>query len=240
MGSDSSYVWRSGIKHDCSKVMELKRSDGLLLRNGLGEEVELEQDYLYPLLKSSDVGNGRLDEARHMAVVTQTKIGEPTDCIRKRAPRTWGYLERHGDRLDARGSVIYRDKPRFSIFGVGGYTFAPWKVAISGFYKSLKFNLVAPIEGSPVVFDDTIYFLNAYSQQEAEFLAGLLNGQEAQEFLGSMVFWSDKRPITADLLKRLHIGKLAKKVGRDDEYRRYQNERETADNTAPRQLEAML
>ena len=43
--------WRSGIKHDCCKVMELSR-EGKKYRNGLGELVELEEMYIYPMLKS--------------------------------------------------------------------------------------------------------------------------------------------------------------------------------------------
>ena len=46
----SEYRWRSGVKHDCSKVMEFKK-EGNKYRNGLGELVNLERDYLYPILK---------------------------------------------------------------------------------------------------------------------------------------------------------------------------------------------
>jgi len=35
------------------------------------------------------------------------------------------------------------------------------------------------------------------------------------------VFWSDKRPITIDLLKRLDIGRLAAALGRLDEYENF-------------------
>jgi len=34
-----------------------------------------------------------------------------------------------------------------------------------------------------------------------------------------MVFWSEKRPITVDLLKRVDLEKVAKRLGRSDEYR---------------------
>jgi len=240
LGNDANYVWRSGIKHDCSKVMELKK-DGEALRNGLGESVEIEDHYLFPLLKSSDLGNARLLNARHVAVVTQRKVGQPTETIRDHAPRTWSYLNRHGELLDKRGSVIYRNKPRFSIFGVGDYTFTPWKIAISGFYKSLQFQEISPINDCPVVFDDTVYFLNAHSKAESAFLSAILNSEPAHEFLESMVFWADKRPITVDLLKRLHIGKLAKILGREAEYESFVRERDVQQSSkAPRQLEAML
>ena len=46
--------WRSGVKHDCSKVMELRKEHGVLI-NGFDEFVDIEADYLFPLLKSSDL-----------------------------------------------------------------------------------------------------------------------------------------------------------------------------------------
>ena len=220
LGNDRNYVWRSGLKHDCSKVMELRITPNGLL-NGYGETVYLEESFVFPLLKSSDVGNGRVQSARSKVIVTQSKVGEPTQMIQEAAPKTWAYLEDHAAALDGRGSSIYKNKPRFSIFGVGAYSFTDWKVAISGFYKNLKFHVVGPIDEKPVIFDDTVYVLSANSKEEAIFLSDILNSKEAQAFLASMVFWTDKRPITVDLLKRLHIGKVAKLLGRQFEYDRY-------------------
>jgi len=51
------YQWRSGVKHDCSSVMELWRDKGNMLHNKLSEKVELEPDFLFPLLKCSDLAN---------------------------------------------------------------------------------------------------------------------------------------------------------------------------------------
>ena len=50
----SAFIWRSGIKHDCSPILELTIKDGVYY-NGLGEIVDIEDDLIYPLLKSSDV-----------------------------------------------------------------------------------------------------------------------------------------------------------------------------------------
>ena len=63
----------------------------------------------------------------------------------------WGYLLAHADLLDARSSSIYRKRPRFSVFGVGPYTFAPWKVGISGFYKTLDFRAIGPVDQANIV-----------------------------------------------------------------------------------------
>ena len=140
---DEAYKWRSGIKHDCSKVMELRKEDKGY-RNGQGELVELEESFVYPMLKSSEVANGHIEEPVRWMLVTQKAMGEETERIEARARKTWTYLLRNGEALDKRGSSIYRKRPRFSVFGVGEYSFAPWKVAISGFYKRLKFTVVGP------------------------------------------------------------------------------------------------
>lgn len=219
-GSDKNYIWRSGVKHDCAKVMELTRSpDGFL--NGFGELIHLEEKYVFPFFKSSDIANGHVNNCRKYVLVTQQSIGEDTAHIKIDAPKTWNYLEQNSTLLGKRASSIYRDRAPFSIFGVGDYTFTPWKVAISGFYKNLDFKVIGFIENKPAIFDDTIYFLSAWSEGEANFLAEILNSKPANEFLTSMVFWSNKRPITIDLLKRLNLSALARKLGRENEYQSY-------------------
>src|SRR3989338_9800309 len=84
--TEQEYRWRSGIKHDCSEIMELRRVGETLYRNGLGEEVELEQEYVYPLLKSSDLFNDR--EPSRWVIVTQKKVGDDTSTIQRNAPKT--------------------------------------------------------------------------------------------------------------------------------------------------------
>jgi len=219
LGPENSYVWRSGVKHDCSKVMELATTpDGY--QNGLGETVILEDAFLFPMLKSSDISNGRIHR-RGVMVVTQRFVGEDTGHIEIKAPKTWDYLKRHAELLDKRGSIIYKNKPAFSIFGVGPYSFAPWKVAISGFYKKLHFVKIGPVDGKPVVLDDTIYFLPCWSEKEACFVEGLLHSEAAEAFLNSMIHWDEKRPITVEILKRLSIRKLAAMLGREQDYFRF-------------------
>jgi hypothetical protein len=153
-------------------------------------------------------------------VVTQRFVGESTDQIRVNAPKTWRYLNGHAAAFEARTSKIYQNKPAFSIFGVGPYTFAPWKIAISGFYKHLNFHRIGPVRGKPVVFDDTVYFLPCWSEAEARLVFELLTSNAAMSFYGSQIFWPDKRPITAEILRRLNIGALAEHVGVGERYKR--------------------
>jgi len=202
--------WRSGIKHDCARVMELIR-EGSQYRNGLGEVADLEDAFLYPMRKSSELSRGAA--MRRFMLVPQRTPGDPTGEIARTAPRTWRYLLAHAELLDRRASSIYRKRSRFAVFGVGPYAFTPWKVAISGFYKKLEFTAVGPFEGRPVVFDDTCYLLPCASQAEAEHTARLLNSPAAQGFFRAFVFFDDKRPITAQLLRRLDLSALADQSG---------------------------
>jgi len=206
------YKWRSGIKHDCAKVMEF-RKDINGYRNGCGESVDLEDDYLYPMFKSSDVASGSDIQPTRWMLVPQRIIGEDTRQIRQLAPKTWQYLQRHAQLLDRRASSVYRNRPRFSVFGVGDYSFAHWKVAISGFYKKLDFKVVGPYGEKPVVLDDTCYFVACRTRKEAFFVAELLNSDIAKEFFSAFIFWDEKRPVTVEILKRLDLLALARELG---------------------------
>ena len=219
-GGGGPYRWRSGIKHDCIRVMEFIREGGHY-RNGLGELVELEDDYLYPMLKSSELANGLTKVPRRWMLVTQRAVGEETTGIKTRAPRTWDYLLSHADRLDSRISSVYRKRPRFSVFGVGDYSFAPWKVAISGFYKKLRFSEVGSFKGKPIVLDDTSNFIACRTKKEAHYIASLLNCQISQEFYSAFAFWDNKRPITIDMLRRLDLVALASELGSESIIRQF-------------------
>lgn len=207
----SEYTWRSGVKHDCAAIMELTSAgDGYM--NGDGERVLLEQRYVFPMLKSSELARAGVPLPTRWMLVPQRSVGEDTSTIRDEAPLTWKYLHKHSERFEKRGSSIYRGKPPYSVFGVGPYTFVPWKVAISGLYKKLAFKAVGPVDDKPVVFDDTCYFVPCASEKEARFLTGLLCSPTATAFFSAFVFWDAKRPITTELLRRLDLRSLAKEL----------------------------
>lgn len=203
--------WRSGIKHDVGSVLEFV-SHGSALRNKLGEEVIIESDFLFPLLKGSDLGRASPSGLRRTMLVPQTFIGEDTSKIRTLAPKTWAYLVRHHERFAARKSVIYAKSGRFSIFGIGEYTFHPWKIAIGALYKKLDFRLVGPVSGKPVVFDDTVYFIGFQTEAEARRSLAKLQSEPVQNFLRSMIFWDDMRPVKTEILNRVNLSSALERV----------------------------
>ena len=215
--SKSEMPWRSGIKHDCSKVMEF-RLEGDRLINGFEEEADLPGDYLYPMYKSSHIANDRLRHPVKYMLVTQRRLGIETDSIRILSPKTWTYLQSYKDKLGSRKSSIYKNAPEFSVFGVGDYSFQPWKIVISGLYKNIRFRLVGPFQEKPVVLDDTCYMMSFESEEKAEFVYRLLSSEVAGDFIDSVVFKDSKRPVTVALLNRISLKYLANHLGLADKY----------------------
>jgi hypothetical protein len=203
----SDYIWRNGIKHDCSKIMELD-INGSSFVNGYGKSVDIEDDLLYPLLKSSDIANGNI-EIRKKILVTQKQIGEDTNYIKLKYPKTWQYLNDYINDFRKRKSSIYKNKPEFSIFSVGGYSFCNYKIAISGLYKSINFKILYPIDGKPIMVDDTCNFIPCKNESEANIIFSLLTNEKTKCFLKSIIFWDSKRPITTEVLNSIDLKKLA-------------------------------
>ena len=203
----SNYIWRNGIKHDCSKVMEFDIVNSTLF-NGYGEIVDIEDDLLFPLLKSSDIANGKI-ELRKKVLVTQRRIGEKTDYIKFKFPKTWQYLNDHITDFEKRKSSIYKNKPNFSIFSIGEYSFYPYKIAISGLYKNINFKMIYPINEKPVMVDDTCNFISCKNESEVNVLFYLLTDERTKIFLDSIIFWDSKRPITTEILNSLDVKKIA-------------------------------
>jgi hypothetical protein len=209
------FVWRQGIKHDCTAIMELERVNSHFVNN-LAQDIRIEEDLVFGFLKSSDLKNTVIKETRKHTIVTQKKVGQETNYIKELYPQTYDYLNGNLSRFMDRKSSIYNGKPKFSIFGIGDYSFKPYKVAISGLYKTYHFTLVLPQNEKPVMLDDTCYFIGFEKIEYAIYSIILLNSKITEEFLRSITFSDAKRVFTKDLLMRLDLLKLAQVITRQE------------------------
>lgn len=202
-------VWRQGVKHDCSRVMELDFKDGKFI-NKNKVIVDIESGLVFPLVKSSHFKKPIINEFSKFVIVTQTKPKQDTSYIQAEYPLTWKYLNDNMESFNKRKSVIYKKSVPFAMFGIGEYSFAPYKVGLSGFYKKPLFCLLS--SDKPVMTDDTAYFLAFYDYNIAYSMMLLLNSKTVQEFLLSIAFLDNKRPYTVKLLSRLDIEKCMEAV----------------------------
>jgi hypothetical protein len=207
LDGECPFEWRQGVKHDCSKIMELNKVNGNLL-NGFKEQVNVENNLLYGILKSSDLKNEEIKSCRKYTIITQRKIGQETKFIEDKYPKTYHYLHSNKRFFDKRKSTIYKGKPPFSIFGVGDYSFAPYKIAISGLYKTTHFTLVHPVNDKPVMLDDTCYFIGFEKLAFAKIAHYLLNNRITQNLLRAIIFPDSKRSITKTVLMRIDLLKI--------------------------------
>lgn len=200
------YTWRSGLKHDASSVFELVAAPEPATKSGV--LLDLEPDYVFPFLKSTDIFRGRHRKLTKWVIVPQMEFGTDTSGLRVIAPKLWAYLEANAQKLDGRKSSVYKNRPRFCVFGHGPYTFAPYKVAVSGLHKDPVFRLVTPMDDQPVVLDDTCYMLPFEDPTEAAVVTTILNSESCMALIDSLVFRDSKRPITKKLLARLDLNRL--------------------------------
>ncbi|NCO76544.1 MAG: SAM-dependent methyltransferase [Cyanobacteria bacterium] len=216
------FQWRSGIKHDCSKVMELTLTKGGF-KNGFNELIDIEEIYIYPLYKSSDIAKKNILSPNRYMLVTQKNINEDTFSISYYAPKTWHYLQKYSYLLNNRKSSIYKSAPQFAIFGVGEYSFKPFKIVISSLYKNLNFSKIGCYQEKPIILDDTCYMLSFDDEKKSDFILQLLNSSIAKSFLNSLIFSDNKRLITISLLNRISLSSIALYLGKEKEYDNYFN-----------------
>jgi len=208
--------WRQGLKHDASSVMELNRDAGGHLFNKHGDCVDVEPDYIFPLLKSSDLFRGDVPNSGRAVIVPQRNLKEDASILRDVAPRLWTYLSSHIAAFERRKSSIYRSDSPFSIFGVGDYSFAPFKVAVSGLHKEPRFRAFGMVENRPVMLDDTCYFIPCASARQAAVIASVLNSDISRDLLNGITFWDAKRPLTKKVLQRIDLVQVARHAKRGE------------------------
>ncbi|MBV8488691.1 MAG: SAM-dependent DNA methyltransferase [Planctomycetaceae bacterium] len=213
----SPMCWRQGIKHDAAAIMELTADEANgtpVYRNGLGDQVDVEPEFLYPLLKGADLRRAPAQRPRRAVIITQTRLGQDTSVLEHRAPRLWTYLQRHAARLSGRKSSIYRHAPAFALFGVGPYSFALFKVAVSGLHRPALFRAIGSVAGQPIMLDDTCYLLPCAKAVEAAVVTALWLEPAAQSAVAALSFADAKRPVTKGLLQRISISAILDQADR--------------------------
>lgn len=209
------FEWRQGVKHDCAKVMELTLTNGGFL-NGQKETVKIEDDIVFPLVKSSMFKEPVIHRFSKFVLVTQRKAGEETAHLEKEVPETWKYLKKNAELFERRKSSIYRCAPPFSMFGIGDYSYSKYKVGVSGFYKRPLFSVLYSDDEKPVMTDDTSYFICFEHYDTAYVAMLLLNSEKVQFFLSGIAFSDAKRPYTKKVLERIDFKKAAGLLSIDD------------------------
>lgn len=184
--------------------MELNYKNNQLI-NKQGNIVDIENQLVYPLIKSSNLKKPIVNETSKYIIIPQKEIKQDTNYIKTKAPKTWKYLNDNKEHFDKRKSSIYNNAPKFSIFGIGEHSFKKYKVAICGFSKNPVFSLV--YNEKSIMLDDTCYFLSFDKYDYAYITMLILNSELVKNFLKNIAFLDSKRPYAKKILKRIDIKK---------------------------------
>jgi SAM-dependent methyltransferase len=182
------------------KVME--RPDGLMVVRNLTEGAKikvdevtepLEPDLLYPLLRGRDVRRWQAKPSALIVMVQDPvkRRGMDEKVLQSRYPRTYGYLKRFEPVLRERAAFkryftrpegsgrVTETGPFYSMFDVGDYTFAPWKVVWPNIASKLSAAVISEYEGKVVVPQHIVTLVGCETKQEAHYICSIINSNPA-------------------------------------------------------------
>ncbi|SNZ05084.1 N-6 DNA Methylase [Natronoarchaeum philippinense] len=196
---DCAHEIRHGVKDDAREVFEIDRET----------LPEIEPDRVFPYLKSRHVVKyGLFGHDRRL--VPQDQAGEDNaDRLERECPRTYDYLDARRDRLEDRSSSWLDRGPFYSVFGLGEYTWAEYKVVWCRLGYKPHFAVVSTVEDEvlgekPVVPGDHCMFVGTDDEREAHVLCALLNSAIYQRSLDDIVS-EGKSSLSKSVVSRLYL-----------------------------------
>ena len=194
-------TWLNGVYW--IRVLDKRPNGDLLIENlhDVGKikvkqvQAVIEPDLVYPLLRGRDVRRWHAEPSAHiiLAQVPKTRRGIPEFEMKQLYPKTYAYLKQfEGDpkrpeRDTLRGRSGYRQyfkptDPFYSMYNVGPYTMAKWKVLWPEVGHSVRAGACGPVKvdkSKPSLPDHTIIAVSCDSESEAYYISGLLNSSPA-------------------------------------------------------------
>ncbi len=139
------------------------------------DKPRLEEELLFPLLRSGDVGENRADPSRWV-LLPYTGEGRLLSEVEleRGYPRAWAYLGKNKKVLLARKSRFAR-KCWYALFGIGPYTFAPYKVV----WRAMGAKRLEAAVITDAIPNQAMHgYIACETREEADYLCALLNSDE--------------------------------------------------------------
>jgi hypothetical protein len=176
-----------------------RRPDGnLIVRNiieGAKKKVDqittvVEPELVYPLLRGKDVTRWRAAPQAHLLMVQNPKerTGIDERSLQEKQPKTYAYLKRFEQHLrqraayrkyftakDKKTGEIREKGPFYSMFNVGEYTFAPWRIVWREQASQMTAATVGPHDDTLVMPDHKLMLVDVTSEAEAHYVCALIN-----------------------------------------------------------------
>jgi SAM-dependent methyltransferase len=195
------------------------RPDGLLMVSNLTEgakrDVEnvrapIEPDLLYPLLRGRDVQRWQAQPSAYLLMVQdpERRRGYDENWLRKKYTKTYDYLKRFETELRSRSGYqryFQETDPFYSMFDVGEYTFAPYKVVWPNIASELACAVVSSHEGKVVVPQHIVTLVALDTAEEAHFVCAVVNSSPVDFTLQSCSQKGGKSFGTPHVLENIRV-----------------------------------
>ncbi|RKX53778.1 MAG: hypothetical protein DRP50_05350, partial [Thermotoga sp.] len=172
----------------------------------------IESDLVYPLIRGRDLQRWKAEPSAYLILANRTDklAGIPEAEMRRTYPKTYAYLKRFEKQLRQRASSSVRqlmEKGAFySMFAVGPYTLAPWKVMWRYIASEMTSSVVGPnSNGKIYIPDHRLIFIPLNEPKEAYYVSGLLNSAPIRELVDCFVIGTQIAP---HILERIAIPKF--------------------------------
>ncbi len=229
LGGENYYQPRHGIVNDLNSVFFVdildKHNGSVTISNRLKRakkkvkqvSARIEPDLIYPFLKPKNTQKWGIDGYLY-AIIPQRYYGEKNESIlRTKYPLTYKYLFGFKKELLHRASRWFKlpNIPFYSLFGLGDYSFAPYKVVWCCMSYSPSFAVVSKIKDKflgekEIMPDNTIGYISFDNEIEAHYVCALLNSDTVEKQFESRSSKS-KWGISIDAVANIPIPKFDKK-----------------------------
>lgn len=151
-------------------------------------QMVIESDLVYPLLRGRDVQRWQAEPSAYIILAQdpQKRSGIPDKTMKHKYPKTYAYFKNFEKQLRNRSGYKKYFKstdPFWSMYNVGPYTMSLWKAMWPEVGHDVRCGVCGPEDQKPKkasLPDHTIVAVSCSRQQEAHFIAALLNSSPAQ------------------------------------------------------------
>jgi SAM-dependent methyltransferase len=174
----------------------------------------IEEAYLYPLLRYNDVQRWHaVPTLRVLFPYDRENPKTPIALseIRRDSPKSYRYFTKHRTTLKNRTSAVIQNNIKnnlyHTLFGVGSYTFARWKVVWQSFgAKKMSAAVVSKEKCKPIIPNQALHcYIATDERDEAYFLAGVLNSFLFEYAVGSINKPGSKSYAQPSILNKIRI-----------------------------------
>ncbi|MHA1380193.1 MAG: N-6 DNA methylase [Candidatus Helarchaeota archaeon] len=181
----------------------------------------IEKNTIYPLVKSKNLRPWKtIGDYTFTLMVQDPKKRQGVKELDKKYPKTYQYLKNFEPILKKR--PMYKKyfssskAPFYTMFNIGTYTFAPYKVVWNRMGKSLNASVLKPVKienlGERVVIPDNVLsFIPFSNQNEAYYTCAIMNSKLCSFLLQNFSLKGGKSFAPPSILKFLNIPKYYSK-----------------------------